>query len=389
MLHIEHLADRSPFNLSGGQQRLVAIAGVIACRPRVLIMDEPTASLDESAVSRIHALLGSLKSQGVAVLIITHSIDEAEHCADRIITMGSHKRRRRRWRWLRHPETTETPASATHRVFHERQQSRHRVRRRRIQEPSVIRSVPGSAREDGDVPDVDVHRIRHHQAGAAGDGRRPDRMRRGGRPAASAAFAVFRARVPDRIRGDGPGEHVLRPLRRDACAHIGPLPITTGGLMVAVLYSCRLALVIILGAVFLATTTPTAMTDAFGSLLLPFKLGWHTQEVALVMSLALRFLPTLSDETKAIIDAQSARGGTSETGSPATRVKALFAIIVPILVAALRHADNLSLALDARCPTGRHPPHPLSNARAPTRSNGRSHVRRLRRRAAGGGTAPD
>ena len=71
--------------------------------------------------------------------------------------------------------------------------------------------------------------------------------------------------------------------------------------------------------------------------------------MALVMSLALRFLPTLSDETKAIIDAQSARGGTIETGSPATRVKALFAIIVPILVAALRHADNLSLALDARC----------------------------------------
>ena len=136
----------------------------------------------------------------------------------------------------------------------------------------------------------------------------------------------------------------------ETLAHIGPLPITTGGLMVAVLYSCRLALVIILGAVFLATTTPTAMTDAFGSLLLPFrKIGWHTQEVALVMSLALRFLPTLSDETKAIIDAQSARGGTIETGSPATRVKALFAIIVPILVAALRHADNLSLALDAHC----------------------------------------
>ena len=89
----------------------------------------------------------------------------------------------------------------------------------------------------------------------------------------------------------------------ETLAHIGPLPITTGGLMVAVLYSCRLALVIILGAVFLATTTPTAMTDAFGSLLMPFrKIGWHTQEVALVMSLALRFLPTLSDETKAIID---------------------------------------------------------------------------------------
>lgn len=160
MLHIEHLADRSPFNLSGGQQRLVAIAGVIACRPRVLIMDEPTASLDESAVSRIHALLGSLKSQGVAVLIITHSIDEAEHCADRIITMGSHNGDGEGDGAV--PETTETPASATPPGS---STNAGKAGIRSIEdgskEPSVIRSVPGSAREDGDVPDVDVHRIRH------------------------------------------------------------------------------------------------------------------------------------------------------------------------------------------------------------------------------------
>ena len=64
-----------------------------------------------------------------------------------------------------------------------------------------------------------------------------------------------------------------------------------------------------------------------------------------MMSLALRFLPTLGMETKAIIDAQSARGGSVETGSFVVRIKAM----VPVFAAAIRHADNLSLALDARC----------------------------------------
>ena len=67
------------------------------------------------------------------------------------------------------------------------------------------------------------------------------------------------------------------------------------------------------------------------------------------MSLALRFIPTLTDETRAIVDAQSARGGSIETGSLAQRIKAMSAIIVPIFAGTLRHADNLSLALDARC----------------------------------------
>ena len=116
------------------------------------------------------------------------------------------------------------------------------------------------------------------------------------------------------------------------------------------LYACRFALVIILGAVFLTTTTPTAMTDAFATLISPLnRLGIHAQEIALVMSLALRFIPTLTDETRAIVDAQSARGGSIETGSLAQRIKAMSAIIVPIFAGTLRHADNLSLALDARC----------------------------------------
>lgn len=92
------------------------------------------------------------------------------------------------------------------------------------------------------------------------------------------------------------------------------------------------------------------MTDAFATLISPLnRLGIHAQEIALVMSLALRFIPTLTDETRAIVDAQSARGGSIETGSLAQRIKAMSAIIVPIFAGTLRHADNLSLALDARC----------------------------------------
>ena len=68
-----------------------------------------------------------------------------------------------------------------------------------------------------------------------------------------------------------------------------------------------------------------------------------------MLSLALRFIPTLTQETISVIEAQSARGGSIETGSPIRRVRALSAIIVPVFAATLRHAGDLGLALDARC----------------------------------------
>ncbi|BDR52772.1 hypothetical protein KIM372_06790 [Bombiscardovia nodaiensis] len=133
----------------------------------------------------------------------------------------------------------------------------------------------------------------------------------------------------------------------------GPLVLTTGGIWVAVLYSCRFMLIIFLGALLVETTTPTQMTDAFESLLRPLgKLGVHTNEIALVLSLALRFIPTLGQEVKAIVEAQAARGGSIESGSLSQRLHAALAVTVPVFAGALRHADNLSQALDARCYEG-------------------------------------
>lgn len=88
LVGIADLADRDPFSLSGGQQRLAAIAGVLACRPRVLVMDEPTASLDEAAVERVHAIMRTLHSQGVTILLITHDMRAAQQLADAMLVFG-------------------------------------------------------------------------------------------------------------------------------------------------------------------------------------------------------------------------------------------------------------------------------------------------------------
>ena len=83
----ERLAERSPFELSGGQMRRVAIAGVLAMRPSVLMLDEPTAGLDPAGREEILALIGSLHREGVTVLMVSHSMDDVAQLADRIVVM--------------------------------------------------------------------------------------------------------------------------------------------------------------------------------------------------------------------------------------------------------------------------------------------------------------
>lgn len=133
----------------------------------------------------------------------------------------------------------------------------------------------------------------------------------------------------------------------------GPLMITSSGIWAAVLYTVRLLIAVVFGALLLLTTTPTAITDAFESLLSPIaKLGLPVHEISMVFSLALRFVPILADETQSVIDAQAARGGSIEDGTLPERLHALAAIMVAVFAGALRHAQNLSRALDARCYEG-------------------------------------
>ena len=133
----------------------------------------------------------------------------------------------------------------------------------------------------------------------------------------------------------------------------GPIRITEGGVWAAVLYTARFALALTVGSLILLTTTPTGLSDAFDSLLAPLaRLGLPAHEIAMVFSLMLRFVPTIADETSAILDAQAMRGGALDEGGVAQRVRAIVPVVVALMASGLRHAEGLARALDARCYEG-------------------------------------
>lgn len=129
----------------------------------------------------------------------------------------------------------------------------------------------------------------------------------------------------------------------------GVFSVTSDGLAAALLYGGRVSLIVGYGALLLATTAPNRLTDAFASLLAPLRVVHApVKELAFVLSLALLFAPTLADEFEAIREAQASRGGAIAKGTVVGRFRALLSLVVPVLVAALRHAEGLSLALDSR-----------------------------------------
>ena len=135
-------------------------------------------------------------------------------------------------------------------------------------------------------------------------------------------------------------------------ANIATIPITTDGINYAILFATRFSLVIIIGAVLVLTMSQTTLSESWTRLLSPLRhIGIPTQEIALIMSLALRFLPTLSAEAHSVALAQIARGSSIRDGSFKQRVHAITALIVPGFAGVIRHADTLALALDARCYT--------------------------------------
>ena len=81
------VAQRSPFDLSGGQQRRVALAGILAMEPRVLVLDEPAAGMDPATVSEIRAYLRELNDQGLTIVLVSHSMDDVAELCSRIIVL--------------------------------------------------------------------------------------------------------------------------------------------------------------------------------------------------------------------------------------------------------------------------------------------------------------
>ena len=126
--------------------------------------------------------------------------------------------------------------------------------------------------------------------------------------------------------------------------------ITDKGLYTAAFMAIRIICLIAVSSILTYTTTPTALTDAIErllSFLKPFKVPVHS--LAMMMTLALRFIPTLIEEIDRIINAQKARGADFESGSLRRRVKALLPILIPLFVSAFRRAYDLAFAMECRC----------------------------------------
>lgn len=139
--------------------------------------------------------------------------------------------------------------------------------------------------------------------------------------------------------------------------------ITWEGFREGIFISLRLALLVILSSLLTFTTSPLKLTDAMERILSPGKrIGLPAHELAMMMTIALRFIPTLVEETDKIMKAQTSRGSDFTTGNVMTRLKSFIPILVPLFLSAFRRADELAMAMEARCYRG---------------GEGRSHMKAL------------
>ncbi len=135
--------------------------------------------------------------------------------------------------------------------------------------------------------------------------------------------------------------------------NIGPLTITHESLKTACFLAGRLILLIFGASLLTLTTKPIGLTDGIEKLISPLRrIGVPAHEIAMMMTIALRFIPTLLEETDKIMKAQQARGADFETGSLMRRAKSLIPILVPLFISSFRIAQDLAMAMEARCYRG-------------------------------------
>lgn len=139
----------------------------------------------------------------------------------------------------------------------------------------------------------------------------------------------------------------------DVLISVWKLTITKQGLTTAVKMAVRLSFLIIGSSVMTLTTTPNNLTDGMESLLHPLKkLHVPVHEISMMMSIALRFIPILLEETDKIMKAQIARGADFESGNLIKKAKSMVPLLVPLFISAFRRANDLAMAMEARCYRG-------------------------------------
>lgn len=333
-LHIEHLAQKSPFELSGGQQRLAAIAGVLACNPKILVLDEPTAGLDFEYAKIVLKILSDLHNKGVTIIVITHDLNEAKSLGARIVTLDSRKKKE-----IQEHAQDEKLENASENVNEKKNKDKNKSLLSLFNTRIILISCLILMFSAFSITNF-------YQLGIL---------------ALSTLALIFLARIsPIKLLlslhmfiaifvFSGMFNLLVVHSGRELF-RIGPLLITDDGIKFAILFASRFSLVILIGSIIVLTISQTRLTEACASIISPLKsVGLPSQEIALIMSLALRFLPTLSKEAESVALAQIARGGNIKDGSIKKRLQAITSLIVPGFASVIRHANTLGLALDSRC----------------------------------------
>lgn len=352
LVGIEHLRQRSPWDLSGGERRLAAIAGVLANKPDIIVLDEPTVGLDTHAREHILSILRKLHKEGATIVIITHSLHVAAGNAERVV--------------LLHPGTgpghsTDTDRGTTDTGTHTQQPQPSDTGQKTDPPPgTAARCTPqGSPLSRLDPRTLILCAMAVMVSYfAVSNGA----MLLWSAVVTLSAAVLLRANIRDlwaRLKGFIALFIVMGVLNAlftrtgQPLIRWGDFLITTAGVWTALIYSMRLILMVCIGALLLMAIPPMRMSDAFESLISPLKLfNVPTHDAAFTLTLGMRFMPVLSREFRHLRHAQAARGASIGYGSLRTQAKSLSSLVIPVLAAAIRHAHHLSDALDARCYTG-------------------------------------
>lgn len=139
----------------------------------------------------------------------------------------------------------------------------------------------------------------------------------------------------------------------DALVHFGRLKITLDGIETAVFMAVRIIILVVISSLLTYTTSPTELTDALERLFKPLKLlKVDVHSIAMTMTIALRFIPTLVEEIDKIMSAQKSRGADMDSGGLISRAKALVPVLIPLFVSSFRRANELAYAMECRCYRG-------------------------------------
>ena len=381
------LAELSPTDLSGGQKRLVAIAGILACSPNILILDEPTSSLDRKSAKMLINALSVLKKLGITLVIISHQPKEFETLNPRIIDMSeistpensiqsenlaheNHACENYAWEKIadsdgfshhsltqhiqtrsKQPHRAKTLSNAkTLRNVKTQQNAKTQPQNKRSRfafrsllskiEPSVLlvslAALIISTFFAQSIAQITLESALITVLFAAGG----VKLRNYAKFMRFPLIFVFFVAIVNLfiVRS---GEIVLQTRF---------FQITNDGVSAAGFYALRITLILSACFAISSVLTISQIISACEKLFSPLEhTGLKVREISLIMSVAVRFAPITVKETSAVIFAQTARGANFSSGPVHKRLSAAAAIFIPVFSAVLQHAAGLSLALDARC----------------------------------------